>query len=255
MARATGRTVPLSVPRRFIADLMHAAARVPSVPMERRMPLGPLVAARAAAEPRVGWCTLFTKAFALVAARHAELRRAYMTLPVARLFEHTQSVAAVAVERDFDGEKCVLFGHIRAPEEWPLTRIDERLRFFKEAPFKRVRSFRRALRFTRWPQPLRRLAWWYGLNASGPARAKYLGTFGVSTTAGEGASQLYLWTPLTTALFYSPLAADGSLDVRLTFDHRVLDGCTAARVLGELERTLLGEILDEVRGLQRSQAA
>jgi hypothetical protein len=39
------------------------------------------------------------------------------------------------------------------------------------------------------------------------------------------------------------------LDVRLAFDHRVLDGALAAEALLQLETVLLGQILDEVRAL------
>ncbi len=255
MSRAKGRTLPLSVPRRFVVDLMHAAAKVPSIPIERRMNLAPLVAARAALPVRLSWSVLFTKAYALVAAKYPELRRSYMTLPRPHLFEHAENVAAIAVERIYEGENSVLFGHIRNPERWKLVDLDSRVRFFKESPFLAVRSFRRALRTCHWPQLLRRLAWWYGLNGSGPGRAKYFGTFGLSTTASEGASQLHLWTPLTSTLFYSPFEADGSISVRLAFDHRVLDGCVAARALCELERVLKGEIADEVNGLLKSRAA
>jgi len=255
VSRSFGRTVPLSLARRFIGDLMHVAASVPSVPMQRRMHLAPLVAARSALRQRIGWCALFTKAFAMVAARRPELRRAYMNFPRPRLFEHADNFAAIAVEREYDGDKSAFFAHIRAPERWELSALEARLRFFKEAELSRVRSFRRALRYSGWPLVCRRLMWWYGLNVSGRARAKYLGSFGVSSTAGEGASQLSLWTPLTTSLFYSPFSADGSIDVRLVFDHRVFDGCVAARALAEVEKTLLGEILTEVNHLCRANAA
>jgi hypothetical protein len=247
--------LPFSVPRRFIADLLHAAAKVPSFTVERRMNLAPLAAARAAAAPRPGWCALFVKAYALATLRHAELRRAYLSFPRPHLYEHPENVAAVAVERDCGGEKCVLFGHVRAPERRTLVDIQACLRFFKDAPLTEVRPFRRALRTSGWPRPLRRLTWWYGLNVLGPARAKYFGTFGLTAVASEGLSPLSLPTPLTSALTYTPLEADGSLGVRLAFDHRVLDGCTLGRALRDLERILLGEVLAEVKQLPASRAA
>jgi len=45
-------------------------------------------------------------------------------------------------------------------------------------------------------------------------------------------------------------AHKGRLDVRLAFDHRVLDGADAADALAALEKTLNTEILAEVRGLE-----
>jgi pyruvate/2-oxoglutarate dehydrogenase complex dihydrolipoamide acyltransferase (E2) component len=43
--------------------------------------------------------------------------------------------------------------------------------------------------------------------------------------------------------------------VRITYDHRVLDGATVARALAELERVLTHEILTELRDLPPAQAA
>lgn len=252
---AAGRSLPLSLPRRFIGDLLHAAEKVRAVSVERRLSLAPLAAARAAAEPRPGWSAIFAKAYALTAVKHAELRRAYLSFPRPHLYEHPENVAAVAIERDYDGEKGVFFGHLRAPERRPLADIQARLRFFKEAPLTAVRSFHRALRTSRWPRPLRRLTWWYGLNVFGPARAKYFGTFGLTTVAAEGFSPLTIPTPLTSTVSYTPFEADGSLFLRLAFDHRVLDGSVLGRALRDLEKILLGEILAEVSSLPSSRAA
>jgi len=43
---------------------------------------------------------------------------------------------------------------------------------------------------------------------------------------------------MTTTLTYGTLHADGSLDVRLFYDHRVLDGVQPALALRDLEQTL-----------------
>jgi hypothetical protein len=52
-------------------------------------------------------------------------------------------------------------------------------------------------------------------------------------------------------IHYGLMDDKGCLDVRLAFDHRVLDGAPAAEALGSLEATLLGEILDEVKSIAR----
>ena len=69
-------------------------------------------------------------------------------------------------------------------------------------------------------------------------------------TASAGATALNLVSPLPTALNYGLFAPDGTLDVRLHFDHRVLDGMPAARALAELEAELNGPILAELRSLE-----
>lgn len=48
---------------------------------------------------------------------------------------------------------------------------------------------------------------------------------------------------------------DGSVSVRITYDHRVLDGATAARTLMCLEDVLNGEILAELRQEEQASAA
>jgi pyruvate/2-oxoglutarate dehydrogenase complex dihydrolipoamide acyltransferase (E2) component len=48
---------------------------------------------------------------------------------------------------------------------------------------------------------------------------------------------------------------DGSVSVRITYDHRVLDGATAARTLMSLEDVLNGEILAELRQEEQASAA
>jgi hypothetical protein len=249
MAQPVGRRVPVSLPRRFIGDLVHFAHKVPLCTMQRTTRLAPVAAARLQANPRPGWCALFTKAYGLVAARRPELRWAYVPYPFAHFYEHPYSIACVAIERRLGGEDAVLFTHLRGPETQTLLAIESHLRRAKEEPIDRLPLFRRALKTSRWPLPVRRLLWWFGLNFSGYRRACHLGTFGISVVSALGASGLSLLTPVSTGINYGVLNPDGSLDVRLTYDHRVIDGGTAARTLLETESALNGPILDELRNL------
>lgn len=255
MRHPAGRNLPLSLPRRFICDLLHFAHQVPTVPVQRRMNLAAVVAARTVAAPRPSWCSIFTKAYGFVAANRPELRRSYLSFPTPHLYEHPINVASVAVERRFGDEDAVFFGHITEPEARPLLDLDARLRELKERPVESIGAFRKALRVSALPRPLRRLAWWLGLNAWGRKRAQFMGTFGVSVYAGLGAASLHPLSPLTTALNYGVIEPDGSVDVRLVYDHRVMDGSTVARALQELERVLTCEIVAELRYLHRVDAA
>lgn len=238
-----------------MVDLMHACKGVPSVIAERQMRLAAVVDARLRCVPRPSWCALFVKAFGLVAERRPELRQAYFDYPWPHLYEHPESVASFTVERRFGNEDAVFFGCRRAPERYPITDLDAYLRHCKEAPLEEVSSFQRTLRLGRLPLPLRRPAWWLGLNLSGSTRARFFGTFAVTTTASSGAGMVQIRTPLTSSLHYGLLDDAGRLDVRLTFDHRVLDGAAAARALTELEGVLTGEIVRELRGLAAVRAA
>lgn len=246
MPQAFGRRLSLSLPRRFIGDLVHFARRVPLSTMQRTMRLADVAAARAANVPRRGWCSLFLKAYALTALGRPVLRRSYIPWPRPHLYEHPHSVAAVAIERSYEGEDGVFFAHVRGPENQSLDAISAHLRRCKEEPIESIALFRRILATSRWPLPVRRLLWWLGLNTSGYRRSCHLGTFGISVLSGLGASGLDLLTPLTTGVNYGVLQPDGRLDVRLTYDHRVLDGCTAARALADVEEMLKGPILDEL---------
>jgi hypothetical protein len=244
--RCAGRTLALSPSRRFIADLLWSSRAVEAVTFERRMHLAPLVAARLEKEVRPGWCAIFTKAYARVCARRPELRRAYLSFPWPRLYEPGRNVAAVAVERHLQGEKAIFIAHLCHPELRSLAEIEAWLQHCRRDPLEQIGSFRRILLVTRLPRPLRRLAWFIGLNW-GRQRGRNFGTFGVSVTAGLGAAAVGVRCPLTTVLHYGVFGTDGTIDVRLTFDHRVLDGGNVARALCELEDVLHGEILAELR--------
>lgn len=56
-----------------------------------------------------------------------------------------------------------------------------------------------------------------------------MGTFGITVDAGLGAASLHPLSLLATMLNYGVFDADGSMDVSITYDHRVLDGCIIAR--------------------------
>jgi hypothetical protein len=223
--------------------------------VERRLELALLAAARQAAQPQPSWSAIVLKAYAFVVAARPELRRAYLPLPTPHLYEHPTGVASVTVERPFGDETAVFFGHIACPETLSLVELDARLRALQEEPLERCGCFRRALRFSRLPRPVRRLVWWLGLNWSGSRRARSLGTYGFTVPSDHRAASLHTLSPLTTTLNYRVPAADGSAVVRLVYDHRVLDEGTAARALEDLKRVLLGEILNELRYLRSVEAA
>jgi hypothetical protein len=247
--------MPLSLPRQLICDYLHFAKKIPSVPVQRRMRLGEVVAARAATGLRPSWCAIFLKAYGFVTAACPSLRRSYMAFPRPRLYEHPINVASVAIERKIGDEDAVLFAHVRQPETLSLAEIDHRLRRFKEQPLESFGDFRRILLMYRFPRPVRRVMWWLALNLWGRKRAVFMGTSGITVYAGLGAASLHPLSLLTTTLNYGVIEPDGSVDVRIIYDHRVLDGATVARALAELERVLTHEILAELRYLPIADAA
>jgi hypothetical protein len=241
-----GRSISLSPSSRVRNDFLHFANKVPLLPVQRRMALGPLIAARAASPHRPPLTALFVKGFALLAQQVPELRRAYIGFPWPHLYEYPASVAMVAFDRDTADGPAVFGGRIKEPANLPLREIADLLRAYSEMPLAKVRDFRRVAGFARLPGPLRRLLIYIVLNF-GRLRANYFGTFVVSVYSALGADSLRPLFPSTVVLNYGVIAPDGSVDVRFVYDHRVLDGGTVARALRAFEEILTGALVDEIR--------
>lgn len=254
MPEAAGSNLPLSPPRKFLCDLLHFARQVPAVPILRRLRLAEVAAARAAASPAPDWGVLFLKAFAFVSAATPELRRAYVRFPTPHLYEYPATTVSVALERPCAGEEAVFFAPVPQPERYSLHELDALLRHLRACPVEDVASFRLSLRLGHWPRPLRRLACWAALQ-SPRLRARFLGTAGFCTQPGLSGSSLQPLALLTSTLNYGSVDDSGAADVYLVYDHRVLDGASAARALAELESVLTHEILAELRYCRGLDAA
>ena len=238
--------MPLTGPRRFVNDLVHFARRIPSVPVSRTMNVARLVDPRRAHPSKPSWVTLFMKAYALVAVENPPLRRAILTWPWLRLYEHPQNLCSLAVERMSEGEEGVFVGLFRAPEAQSLGQIQKSVNSYKSDPIDSIGYFRQAMRVSRVPTAVRRFLWWAMLSISGVKRAKRFGTFGLTTYGSLGAESLHPISPLTTTLTFGPIDANGTVCVKIIYDHRVLDGAYIARRLGDLEAALHGPVLDEL---------
>jgi hypothetical protein len=250
MTKQRGKNIAISPFRKLVIDLMHFSKQVPIVTIDRRMDLSALIEARQNCVPRPSWTALFTKAYSIVAARQPLLRRSYMELPWPRFYEHPKNVVTLNVRRNVDGEDVVLQDQIRSPENRTLPDLDARVRRCKEAPVTEINAYRRVTSLSYYPRLIRRLLIWSTLNLFGRRRVHNMGTFGITTVAEHGAGILNLCPILTSTIHYGLFDDKGCLDVRLAFDHRVLDGADAADALAALEKTLLNEILAEVRGLE-----
>lgn len=241
-----GRAIRLSRPRRLVIDLLHFARGLPTVPVQRRMSLEAVVAARNACLERPPWAAIFAKAYALVGREFPVLRRAYLNWPWAHLCEYATSSASITFERDHEGEFGLFFCMVQDPAAMPLGELRQVIELCATAPVDSVVDFRRGLRLAALPRPLRLLILWLALNIR-RQREKYFGTFGLPVYSGLNADALHPLSPLTTVLNYAFVTEEGQADVRITYDHRVMDGATVARILKRLEEVLNGPVADELR--------
>ena len=241
-----GTVRKITAPRRAIIDLMHESIRVPFVSLARPLDIRLLSETRAQVSPRPGWAAIFVKAFALVAREEPVLRTLYVKWPMPSLYELPRSVAMVAIARVEDGEDCVMPQRVTAPDEMTLDEVNALIRYAKDAPIDEVPAFRKMMRTTRLPLPLRRLFWAIGVNF-GRQHANYFGNFAVTSASAYGAGELHAISPGPFVLTYGVEKPDRTIDVVLRWDHRVCDAALVARALNRLEQVLNGEIVRELR--------
>jgi len=244
-----GRCLALSPARKMVIEILHHGSKVPSLPLSKEINVSALVDVRKAGA-FVSWTAIFMKAYGLVALQHPELRRAYVPLPWPHLYEHPYSDCALLLEREHQGEAIVLGAKVRAPEGQTLAALDGHLRHYREAPIQDVGHFRQWLRIGRLPGVVRRVLFWSTINLSGLKRAKRLGTFAISSLGNMGVEQHHPISPLTTYLTFGAISATGMVNVKIIYDHRVMDGRTVARCLKDMEEVLHTRVLEELYAMQ-----
>lgn len=237
--------------RRLVLDFLHFAREVPLFPLERKFRLDDLVELREHARPKISWVALFMKAYGLLAADWPQLRQTFVRWPWPHLYEHPHSVAMVAVSRTGEPannqDERLFFARFTRPENQRLVDLQDKLEQYKREPVGSI--FRRQVRLSHAPTPVRRAAWWWNLNVSPAARAHRAGTFGLSTVAGLGSVNRFYPSVLTSNLTYGPVDEQGHVLVTLLGDHRVIDGAPLARAMRQLESVLHGPIARELAEL------
>jgi hypothetical protein len=242
-----GRRIPLSPARRLVETFNDAANTTQKGVLGRRLTIPRLAALQSDPARRRAWPVVFAKAYALVAVKLPELRRAHVALPWPHLYEYPASVAVIVMSRELDGEQALFWVRVKEPEALALDAVEDVVRRAKAAPIHDIKDFRVHLRVAALPRFARRLLFAIGLNI-GRQRANFMGTFGISSLASAGVDVVYGIHPLTALLSYGPLRPDGTLRAVLSFDHRTFDGGTVATALTRLEAVLEGPIADEIEG-------
>ena len=134
--------------------------------------------------------------------------------------------------RPFGDENAVFFAHLADVETRPLANIDEKLHHYKTAPLESISTFRACFACDT-------------AAVIGAASAVVVGALIVS--GRQGAHRRHVWrvglsrprsaslhplSLLTTTLNYGVIEPTGDVDVRLVYDHRVLDGATVGTSAG-----------------------
>jgi hypothetical protein len=248
-----GRRIPLTVARRLVADYMWAASAIARVDVRRRVAFRDLIAARAAiGENAPSWTAIFVKAFAKVAAETPELRRVYMSLPWPHFYQYDESTVSILQERQIVGDTGILPLRFYQPDAVALAELDTMIRREAAAPIEASRFHRKLIALARLPLLFRRIVWSLFWNVARLRRE--IGTCGVSSAARWQTDLGTTRSPLASLLSYGPVDANGNVDVRLSFDHRILDGALAGRALERLDQILNSAILEELHQLKHDAA-
>lgn len=243
MAEVIGRTVPLSLPQRLMADLTCLAQSMPMASFERRLAIPEVTKARSHASGKVSWCALMTKAFALVAQEHSGLRQVYRQLSPRKRYEHPHSVATVFLDHPFG----TLMTSIRGPELQSLAILDRHLQRQGGIPIAASGRVRRLLKQSCLPWWARRGLWWSRLYSNGSRRARHFGTFSISAEANR------TWAPpsggLATCDLRYQLVSESEMKVAISFDQRILTATVVEAAIMDMAQVLREEIVQELQDL------
>ncbi|GGY05461.1 2-oxo acid dehydrogenase subunit E2 [Streptomyces hiroshimensis] len=158
--------------------------------------------------------------------------------------------AKLALDRRVDGERTVLSALVPGLETATLGEIQQHIDRYRGEQAAGLDEFKGVRRLGRLPVPLGRAAFAAALHAP-RRRAAVLGTVSVSSlghgsvdgfhSAGGTAVTLCLGRITDRAVVREGRIVPAPvMRLGLTFDHRVIDGATAADVLGDLRHTLEG---------------
>jgi hypothetical protein len=250
----TARSRRLRIPsnRALVCDVLHFDRQTPTFVHSRLLSLAAVAELRRSVPRRISWTILLAKAYGLLAQELPVLRQTWMSWPWPHLYEHSHSVATIALSRRHGGEERLCWLRLKRPETYSLAELQQSLERHQRAPVEEV--FHRQLLIGRLPKLLRRLAWRLTM-LSGPKRAQRLGTFAMTTLAANGVEIERPPSIHTSTLTFGPLDEWGRSRVAIAYDHRLMDGLTIARCLVRLEAILAGPIAAELRQMGAYQPA
>jgi len=196
------------------------------------------------------------KAIAIAQIKHPATRT--VMLPGGQLIQLNKLQGQFTVERFVDEQPAVFFGAIKEPDQKPITDITKELQTYGSAPIEEVPQLRIESKFSKSPWLLRQLMIFVGMRVP-QVRLRFMGaTFGLSSLGKYGCRNLISPSVITSMFCVGeaeerPLVVNGKIEIRpmvsivLNFDHRVLDGATAARFMQDIIELLRGGLEEYVR--------
>jgi hypothetical protein len=240
------RYVALTLPRRWIRDLVYFGTKSMVVGGWVSIEVAAVAAARRKNQPLISWNAILVKALAITSNRWPELRRVYIPFPWPHLYQHPECVVSIVLEREWRGERAVFFDQIQGPEHLSLRNIDATLRGMKRAKIESLGGYRRLIRITRLPYPLRRLLWRLALYCSGRLKSRYFGTISLNSPSVRRLRMTQSVTPVTLSFEYGAFLPNGEMPLQVFMDHRVIDGLSLSRLCSDLEAVLNHDIVAEL---------
>ncbi len=130
-----------------------------------------------------------------------------------------------------------------------LIELQERYDYFRHTPIEEIKQFRHQINFARAPALLRRMGWFLMSELWPAKRASHMGTMGMSFSGYKSSYGCQHLGPMTTILGVDPTPRRGVSRLVLTFDHRVMDGLPATRVLSKIQNVMNTSIQAELAAL------
>jgi len=242
--------LPLGHNRTLTIDVLHFHRQMPFCSHAKIFDLVALAELRSRLPGRIAWPLLFLKAFGYVAERYPELRQSFLPRPWPHIYQHHESVAMLAIHREYKHQPWLFWGKFSKPESTPLTELQQRLDRYQQGDVDKV--FRQQLQMSRLPKFFRRRIWSWNLHWDGNGRARRAGTCFLSTLASQGVEIQATPSFQSYNLTYGPLDDSGCCRVSIAYDHRLVDGHLIANVLNDWEAAMHGAIARELETICQS---
>ena len=213
---------------------------------------------------KISITAILVKAIAIAQKKHPATRTVW--LPNSKLIQINKVEAQFTVERFIDDQPALFFGVVKSPDVKPIAVINGELHAYAKAPIETIPQLDLEHRFSKYPWFIRQLIIYFGMRIPS-IRMQFMGaTFGISSLGKYGCRNLISPSVITSMFCVGevkdrPVAVDGKVVIQpvlslvLNFDHRVIDGATAARFMTDIIKLLQGGLEDHVKDELKSQVA